>query len=41
MAGVNDRFGDTDAQWELVKEFEVATEHIAAKSKELFDMKNS
>lgn len=33
--GVNDRFGDSGAPWELVKELEVSAEHIAAKAVEL------
>jgi len=33
--GVQDRFGDSGAPWELVKEFEVSAEHIARKAKEL------
>src|SRR5208283_2442982 len=28
--GVKDRFGDSGAPWELIKEFEVSAEHIAA-----------
>jgi len=36
---VKDRFGDSGAPWELVKEFEVAAEHIAKKAKELYDKK--
>ncbi len=39
MVGVKDRFGDSGAPWELVKEFEVAGEHIAKKAKELYDQK--
>ena len=35
MIGVLDRFGESGAPWELVKEFEVSAEHIAAKAKEL------
>ncbi|HEY2857618.1 MAG TPA: transketolase [Terracidiphilus sp.] len=30
--GVKDRFGDSGAPWELVKELEVSAEHIAAKA---------
>jgi transketolase len=30
--GVRDRFGDSGAPWELVKEFEVSAEHIAHKA---------
>jgi transketolase len=37
MIGVQDRFGESGAPWELVKEFEVSAEHIAAKAKELHD----
>jgi transketolase len=33
--GVKDRFGDSGAPWELVKELEVSAEHIAAKAVEL------
>jgi transketolase len=37
MIGVMDRFGESGAPWELVKEFEVSAEHIAAKAKDLYD----
>jgi transketolase len=33
--GVKDRFGDSGAPWELIKEFEVSAEHIAQKALEL------
>jgi transketolase len=33
--GVQNRFGDSGAPWELVKEFEVSAEHIACKAAEL------
>jgi transketolase len=33
--GVKDRFGDSGAPWELIKEFEVSGEHIAQKAAEL------
>jgi len=33
--GVKDRFGDSGAPWELIKEFEVSAEHIARKALEL------
>ncbi len=33
--GVQDRFGDSGAPWELVKELEVSAEHIAQKAAEL------
>ena len=37
--GVKDRFGDSGAPWELVKEFEVSAEHIAQKAIELMKCK--
>ncbi len=37
--GVKDRFGDSGAPWELVKEFEVSAEHIAQKAAELMVLK--
>jgi transketolase len=39
MIGVKDRFGESGAPWELIKEFEVSAEHIAQRAKELFDIK--
>jgi transketolase len=39
--GVKDRFGDSGAPWELVKELEVSAEHIAAKAAELMVHKES
>ena len=39
--GVKDRFGDSGAPWELVKEFEVSAEHIAAKAIELMGIKKA
>jgi transketolase len=39
--GVKDRFGDSGAPWELIKEFEVSAEHIAQKAMELMDVKRS
>jgi len=41
MIGVKDRFGESGAPWELIKEFEVSAEHIAQKAKELYDLKNA
>jgi len=41
MIGVQDRFGDSGSPWELVKEFELSAEHIAAKAKTLHDLKLS
>ena len=35
--GVHDRFGESGQPWELMWEFEVSGEHIAAKAKELYD----
>jgi transketolase len=37
--GVKDRFGDSGAPWELIKEFEVSAEHIAHKAMELMALK--
>jgi transketolase len=37
--GVKDRFGDSGAPWELIKEFEVSAEHIAEKAVELMGIK--
>lgn len=37
--GVKDRFGESGAPWELMKEFEVAAEHIAQKAMELINLK--
>jgi transketolase len=36
---VKDRFGDSGAPWELIKEFEVSAEHIARKAVELMAFK--
>jgi len=35
MIGVEDRFGDTGAPWELIKAFGLAAEHIAKKAHEM------
>ena len=37
--GVKDRFGDSGAPWELIKEFEVSGEHIAQKAASLMELK--
>jgi transketolase len=37
--GVKDRFGDSGAPWELIKEFEVSGEHIAHRAAELMAQK--
>ncbi len=37
--GVKDRFGDSGAPWELIKEFEVSAEHIAHRALELMAIK--
>jgi transketolase len=39
--GVKDRFGDSGAPWELIKEFEVSAEHIAHKAVELMGIKKT
>lgn len=39
--GVKDRFGDSGAPWELIKEFEVSAEHIAHRAMELMAVKKS
>jgi transketolase len=39
--GVKDRFGDSGAPWELIKEFEVSAEHIAKKASELMQVKKA
>ncbi len=39
--GVKDRFGDSGAPWELIKEFEVSAEHIAHKAVKLVDIKKN
>jgi len=38
---VKDRFGDSGAPWELIKEFEVSAEHIARKAVEMVDLKKN
>ena len=38
--GVKDRFGDSGAPWELIKEFEVSAEHIAQKALHLYERKH-
>lgn len=37
--GVKDRFGESGAPWELIKEFEVSAEHIAHKAYTLYELK--
>jgi transketolase len=39
--GVQDRFGESGAPWELIKEFEVSAEHIAAKALDLMEVKEA
>ena len=39
--GVQDRFGDSGAPWELIKLFEVSAEHIARKAIELIGVKKA
>jgi transketolase len=37
--GVKDRFGDSGAPWELIKELEVSAEHIAESAVKLMSVK--
>ncbi len=39
MVGVQDRFGESGAPWELMKVFGLTAEHIARRAKELYDKK--
>jgi len=39
--GVKDRFGDSGAPWELIKEFGVSAEHIAEKAVELAEFRKT
>ncbi len=39
--GVKDRFGESGAPWELIKEFEVSAEHIAEKALDLMQVKRT
>jgi transketolase len=39
MIGVEDRFGESGAPWELTKVFGLTGEHIAQRAKELYDKK--
>ena len=39
--GVKDRFGDSGAPWELIKEFEVSAEHIAHRALQLMAVKKN
>ena len=41
MMGVEDRFGETGAPWELIKRFGLSAEHIAQKARELVGKKKS
>ena len=40
MIGVEDRFGESGAPWELTKIFGLTAEHIAQRSRELYKKKN-
>jgi len=40
MVGVEDKFGESGAPWELMKIFGLTAEHIAKRAKELYDEKN-
>jgi len=35
MIGVNDRFGESGAPWELIKEFGISAEYIAATARDI------
>ena len=39
--GVRDRFGESGAPWELIKEFEVSAEHIAQVAVELSEVRSN
>lgn len=39
MIGIKDRFGESGAPWELAKVFGLTGEHIAQRSKKLYDKK--
>jgi len=39
MIGVEDRFGESGAPWELTKVFGLTGENIAQRSKKLYDKK--
>ncbi len=39
MLGVNDRFGESGKSWQLIKEFGLSAEHIAARARKLLDNK--
>jgi transketolase len=38
MVGVKDRFGESGLPWQLIKEFEVAAEHIADKARKILKL---
>ncbi len=40
MVGVEDRFGESGAPWELTKVFGLTAEHVAKRAKELYEKKN-
>jgi len=40
MVGVPDRFGETGAPWELMKEFELSAEYVADRAKKLLSARN-
>ena len=39
IIGVEDRFGESGAPWELIKVFGLTAEHIAQRAKKLYDRK--
>jgi len=40
MVGVEDKFGESGAPWELMKTFGLTAEHIAQRAKKLYQRKN-
>jgi len=40
MVGVEDKFGESGAPWELMKTFGLTAEHIAQRAKELYQPKD-
>jgi len=40
MVGVEDKFGESGAPWELMKIFGLTAEHITKRAKKLYDLKN-
>jgi len=40
MVGVQDKFGESGAPWELMKIFGLTAEHMEKRGKKLYDRKN-